>query len=57
MRFIVLIVCFVIVMFVWLLAMLGAVNLAPTYSPWLPWFAIAILAALFFAGGTPPKVT
>lgn len=52
MLLIVLIVCFTLVMFLWLLAMLGAVPNAPSYSPWLAWFACLILGVVVFLLGS-----
>ena len=40
---IIVLVCFVMVMFLWLLSMLGAVPNAANYSPWLAWFACLFL--------------
>jgi hypothetical protein len=49
---IVLLVCFIVVMLLWLLSLLGAVQgLAPN-SPWLAFFAVLILGiAVFLAKG------
>ena len=52
MLLIVLIVMFTLVMFLWLLSMLGAVNNAPQYSPWLAWFACLILGIVVFLVGS-----
>ncbi len=52
MLLIVLIVCFVMTMFLWLLAMLGAIPNSPAYSPWLGWFACLILGIVVFLLGT-----
>ncbi len=52
MLLIVLLVMFVIVMFLWLLSMLGAIPNAPTYSPWLGWFACMILGVVVFLVGS-----
>ena len=49
---IVILVCFVMVMFLWLLAMLGAVPNAPAYSPWLAWFACLFLGLAVFVAGS-----
>lgn len=54
---IVMIVMFTIVMFLWLLGMLGANStppnpLAVTYSPWLAWFACLILGVAVFLVGS-----
>jgi hypothetical protein len=55
---IVLLVLFVMTMFLWLLGLLGAIPNAPTYSPWLAFFACLILgAAVFvFGGGVPARL-
>jgi hypothetical protein len=47
-RSIILLVLFVMVMFVWLLALLGAIPAAA--SPWLPFFACLILGAAVYFG-------
>jgi hypothetical protein len=47
---IVILVCFVMVMFLWLLSLLGAVPNAPNYSPWLAWFACLFLGLIVFIG-------
>lgn len=48
---VVLVVCFIMVMFLWLLSLLGAVPNAPGYSPWLAFFACLFLGiAVFLAG-------
>lgn len=49
---IILVVCFVMVMFLWLLAMLGAMPNSPVYSPWLGWFACLILGVMVFCIGS-----
>lgn len=49
--FVVLLVCFVMVMFLWLLSMLG-VQPAATYSPWLAWFACLFLGLVVFLTGS-----
>ena len=49
---IILLVCFVMVMFLWLLAMLGAIPNAPAYSPWLAWFACLFLGLVVFLTGS-----
>lgn len=49
---IILLVCWVIVMFLWLLSMLGAVPNAPNYSPWLAFFACLILGLALFVSGS-----
>ncbi len=43
-------VCFVMVMFLWLLALLGAVAGIALYSPWLAWFACLFLGLVLFLG-------
>lgn len=45
---IILLVLFVVTMFMWLLAMLGAVPNSPAYSPWLSWFACLFLGLAVF---------
>ncbi len=40
---IILLVIFVMVMFIWLLALLGAVSQLANAGQWLPWFACLIL--------------
>lgn len=50
--FIVLLVFFVVVMAVWMLSLLGAMPNAPTYSPWLAFFACLILGIVVFLLGT-----
>lgn len=52
MLLIVLTVMFVMVMFLWLLAMLGAQPNSPSYSPWLGWFACLILGIVVFLLGS-----
>lgn len=48
----VLLVCWVMTMFLWLLGNLGAIPNAPAYSPWLAFFACLILGlAVFIVGG------
>lgn len=51
----ILLVCFVVVMLIWLLLMLGTIGPAPTPSPgpqmWLAWFASLILGVTFFLYG------
>jgi len=49
--FIVLLVCFVMTMFLWLLGNLGAIPNAPAYSPWLAFFACLILGLVVFLTG------
>ncbi len=48
---IVLLVCLVMVMFLWLLALLGAAPGIVTYSPWLAWFACLFLAVMIVLPG------
>ncbi len=52
MLLIILVVMFTLVMFLWLLAMLGATSNPPSpvavYSPWLGWFACLILGVAVF---------
>lgn len=52
MLLIVLIVMFVMTMFLWLLSLLGAVPNAPSYSPWLAFFACLILGIVVFLVGS-----
>lgn len=52
MLLIVLVVCFVMVMFLWLLAMLGASPNTAQYSPWLAWFACLFLGIAVFLTGS-----
>jgi hypothetical protein len=52
MLLIVLLVCFVMVMFLWLLANLGAVPNTAAYSPWLAWFACFVLGVMVFLVGS-----
>lgn len=52
MLLIVLLVCFVIVEFIWLLSLLGAVPNSPAYSPWLAWFSTIILGIVVFLFGS-----
>lgn len=46
----ILLVLFVMTMFLWLLAMLGAIPNSPAYSPWLAWFACLWLGLAVFVG-------
>lgn len=46
---IVLVVCFVVVMLLWLLSLLGAEPNIAKHSPWLAWLAVLFLAALVFS--------
>lgn len=52
----VVLVCFVVVMLLWLLSMLGAVPNATAYSPWLAFFACLLLGIAVFIGGGPAVV-
>lgn len=52
----VVLVCFVVVMLLWLLANLGAVPNGPTYSPWLAFFACLLLGIAVFVTGVPVVV-
>ncbi len=47
---IVLLVCFVVVMLLWGLSLLGAVPGEGKYPPWLAFFACLILGAVVFLG-------
>lgn len=49
--YVVLLVCFVMTLFLWLLSMLGAIPNAPAYSPWLSFFACLILGLVVFLVG------
>lgn len=51
MLLIILVVCFTMVMFLWLLSMLGAAPNLTTYSPWLAWFACLFLGIAVFLSG------
>jgi hypothetical protein len=44
----ILLVLFVMTMFLWLLAMLGAIPNSPSYSPWLAWFSCLFLGLAVF---------
>lgn len=50
----ILLVLFVMVLFLWLLALLGAVPGAPAYHPWLGWFAVLLLGLAVFVFGFGP---
>lgn len=50
---IVLLVCFVVVMMVWLLSLLGTFPNAGQYSPWLAFFACLILGVVVFLSHSP----
>ena len=52
MLLIILVVMFTLVMFLWLLSLLGAVPNAPSYSPWLAFFSCLILGIVVFLLGT-----
>jgi hypothetical protein len=45
---IVILVCFVVVMLLWVLSLLGAVPNSPAYSPWLAFFACLLLGLAVF---------
>lgn len=54
---VILVVLFTMVMFLWLLGLLGANQsppnaLAATFSPWLAWFACLFLGIVVFLTGT-----
>jgi hypothetical protein len=49
--FIVLLVCFTMVMFIWLLGLLGAVGVPERASPWLAFFACLFLGIVVFLLG------
>jgi hypothetical protein len=48
---IVLLVCFVVIMMIWLLDLLGAVGGRGTYSPWLAFLSCFILGLVVFILG------
>lgn len=48
MLLIILLVCYVMAMFLWLLGLLGAAGTITAYSPWLAFFACLILGAVVF---------
>ncbi len=52
MMLIILIVMFTMVMFLWLLGLLGASPGVATYSPWLAFFACLILGIVVFLLGS-----
>jgi hypothetical protein len=52
MLIIVLLVCFVVVMLLWFLSMMGAVPNATTASPWLAFIACLILGIVVFLTGS-----
>ena len=45
-----LLVCFIMVMFLWLLGLLGAIDPITKMSPWLAWFACTFLGVALFVG-------
>ncbi len=45
-------VLFVMTLFIWLLALLGAFTGVGAYSAWLPWFCCLFLGLAVFADGT-----
>lgn len=47
----VILVCFIMTMFLWLLSLLGAIPNAPNYSPWLAFFACLFLGCAVFLVG------
>lgn len=49
----VLLVLFVMVIFLWLLGLLGAIPGAATYSPWLAFFGVLILGIVVFVTRGP----
>jgi hypothetical protein len=49
--FLIVMVCFVMVMFLWLLSNLKAIPGTPDYSPWMAFFACLLLGIAVFAGG------
>lgn len=50
---IILLVLFTMVMFLWLLSMLGAIPNSANYSPWLGWFACLFLGLAVFVSSWP----
>lgn len=53
----VVLVLFIMVMFIWLLALLGAVSDLVHISSWLPWFACLLLGigtGAYYYNGRPP---
>jgi hypothetical protein len=50
--YIVILVCYVMTMFLWLLSMLGAIPNATNYSPWLAFFACLFLGIVVFLVGS-----
>lgn len=49
---IVLLVCFVVIMLLWGLSLLGAIPNAPAASPWLAFFCCLILGIMVFLVGS-----
>ena len=49
---IVIVVCFTMTMFLWLLSLLGAGPDTSKYSPWLAWFACFFLGLAVFLTGS-----
>lgn len=52
MLLIILLVCFVVVMLLWFLSMVGATNVVPAASPWLAFIACLILGVVVFLVGS-----
>jgi hypothetical protein len=52
MLLIILLVCYTVVMLIWLLSLLGAHPAAAPYSPWLAFFAVLILGVVVFLLGS-----
>lgn len=50
---IVLLVCFTVLMLVWLLALVGAISPGAAWSGWLPWGACLCLALAVFVVRDP----
>jgi hypothetical protein len=48
----ILLVCFVVILLLWFLSMVGAVSLNPAASSWFPWIAVLILGIVVFLLGT-----
>lgn len=51
--YIVLLVCFVVIMLMWLLSMLNVGEAYARYSPWLAFFACLILGIVVFVHPVP----